>query len=78
MTRYLTATFTLPNGKRKYVRAATKTELAQKLQAAKMEVGLGIDISDATTVRKYAETWVRLTKTGRITENSETNLIRAM
>lgn len=78
MAKYLTATFTLPNGKRKYIRAATKTELAQKLQAAKMEVGLGIDISDATTVREYAEKWVRLTKTGRITENSETNLIRTM
>lgn len=78
MGKYLTATFTLPNGKRKYIRAATKTELAQKLQAAKIEAGLGIDISDTTTVREYAETWVRLTKTGKVTENTENNIVRGL
>lgn len=78
MGKYLTATFTLPNGKRKYIRAATKTELARKLAEAKQEAGLGIDISDTTTVREYAETWVRLTKTGRVTENTETNINRCL
>ena len=54
MGKYLTATFTLPNGKRKYIRASTKTELAKKLAAAKTEAGLGVDISDTTTVKEYA------------------------
>ena len=74
MGKYLTATFTLPNGKRKYIRAATKTELAKKLAAAKTEAGLGIDISDTTTVKEYAELWMRLTKTGRVSENTEAYL----
>ena len=74
MGKYLTATFTLPNGKRKYIRAATKTELAKKLAAAKTEAGLGIDISDTTTVKEYAELWLRLTKTGMVSENTEAYL----
>lgn len=74
MAKYFTTTFTLPNGKRKYIRAATKTELAQKLAAAKTEAGLGIDICDTTTVKEYAENWLRLTKTGKISENTEANL----
>ena len=78
MAKYLTATFTLPNGKRKYIRATTKTELARKLAEAKQEVNLGIDISNDITVREYAAGWVRLTKTGRITENSETLLVRSI
>ena len=54
MAKYFTATFTLPNGKRKYIRAATKPELARKLAEAKQEVSLGIDISSDITVREYA------------------------
>lgn len=78
MAKYFTATFTLPNGKRKYIRAATKPELARKLAEAKQEVSLGIDISSDITVREYAAGWVRLTKTGRITENSENLLVRSI
>lgn len=74
MAKYFTTTFTLPNGKRKYIRAATKTELSKKLAAAKTEAGLGIDISDTTTVKDYAENWLRLAKTGRVSANTEAYL----
>ena len=73
MNKYLTTTFTLPNGKRKYIRAKTKTELEQKLQAAKAESHMGVDISDTTTVAEYLELWLRLTKEGRVAPNSLQN-----
>lgn len=57
--QYETATIRLPNGKRKYIRAKTKEELKEKVDAVKRELALGVDVSNRTLVKDYAETWFK-------------------
>lgn len=52
-----TATITLPDGKRKYFRSTDKEELTKKVDEAKQQLGLGIDIADNTTVAQLAQLW---------------------
>lgn len=68
--QYETATIRLPNGKRKYIRAKTKEELKEKVDAVKRELALGIDIGDTTTFRDYATHWFQTTRKPFITQNS--------
>lgn len=56
-TKYLTKAITLPSGKRKYIRGKTKEELEQKVLEARLLLGAGIDISDATTFGEFASLW---------------------
>ena len=55
MSKLYTKTITTPTGKRKYIRAATKEELERKYQQAKLEIGAGVDITDATTFGEFAQ-----------------------
>lgn len=56
MAKYFTTTFIIPNGKRKYIRAATKAELAKKF--AKTEAGL--DIKEIQRIVGHADPTVTL------------------
>lgn len=53
----LTKTFTLPDGKRKYVTAKTKEELEEKVFRLKLEMRMGVDINDDTTVGELVQMW---------------------
>lgn len=57
-----TLTLQLPDGTRKYFRGKTKKEAEKKRDDAKLKLGMGIDISCATTVAELAETWFSLYK----------------
>jgi len=72
--KYITRTLTLPNGKRKYIRGKTVKEVEEKLRQAQREVGLGIDISDETLFRDYADSWFRLTKENNVSLGTERNM----
>lgn len=67
---YETATVRLPDGSRKYIRAKTKKELEEKVLAIKLELNLGIDISNTTTVEQLGEMWLRLVKEPKVSENT--------
>ena len=47
---------TTHTGKRVYLSGGSRKELAYKVAQARVELGVGVDISDATTFRQYAET----------------------
>lgn len=66
-----TKTITLPNGKRKYLRAATKEELDQKYQQARLEIGAGVDITDTTMFGEFAQLWFNTYKRPYLRENSQ-------
>ena len=70
-----TKTITLPNGKRKYLRSATKEELDQKYQQARLEIGAGVDITDTTTFGAFAQLWFNTYKRSKLRENSRENLL---
>ena len=54
---YLTASFTLPDGKRKYVYAKTQEELDKKVFDLKLQLHMGVDLSDQTTVGELIQLW---------------------
>ena len=70
-----TKTITLPNGKRKYLRSATKEELDQKYQQAQLEIGAGVDITDTTMFGEFAQLWFNTYKRSKLRENSRENLL---
>lgn len=64
-------TFTLPNGKRKYVTAKTKQELEEKVFQLKLQLRLGVDLDDKTTVGELIQMWFEAEQRGRIRDTSE-------
>lgn len=56
--KYLTKTIRCPDGTRKYVRGKTAEELERKVREAQVQLGLGININDDTTVAEFAQTWL--------------------
>lgn len=52
-----TVTLALPDGSRKYFRGRTKKEAEKKRDDAKLQLGMGVDISNETTVKELADTW---------------------
>ncbi|MBQ3425153.1 MAG: site-specific integrase [Clostridia bacterium] len=83
--QYEVATLRLPSGKRKYIRGKTKEELAQKVEAIKRELLLGIDIGNNICFKQYAEHWFTTTRnvgikpgTARILERNLKNHIYPM
>lgn len=56
------ASFTLPNGKRKYVSAHSQEELDKKLLELKLQANAGVDISNDTTFGEYALLWYKVYK----------------
>lgn len=70
---YKTATFTLPDGSRKYVYAKTKEELDEKVFQLKLQMRMGVDLSDKTTVGELAQIWYNLEKKGKVSASTEDN-----
>lgn len=54
---YKTATFTLPDGTRKYVYAKTQEELDEKVFNLKLQMKMGVDLQDKTTVGELIKLW---------------------
>lgn len=54
---YKTATFKLPDGTRKYVYAKTQEELDQKVFDLKLQMKMGVDLNDRTTVGELLKLW---------------------
>lgn len=75
MSKYLTKALTLPNGKRKYIRAKTKAELERKIDAIKEEIRFGVDVSSTSTFREYTDRWVEVVKKPYLTTNSYNNMV---
>lgn len=73
-----TKTITLPNGKRKYVRAATKEELERKFNQLKAEIGAGIDVSDNSTVTELAQLWYTLYKKPYLRDGGRVAVLNAV
>lgn len=67
----LSQSFTLPNGKRKYVTGKTREELEEKIFQLKLEMRMGVDISDQTTVGELAQIWYNLEKKGKVKPTTE-------
>lgn len=70
MSKQVTVTLTMPNGKRKYFRGATKKEAERKREEARRDMEAGLDISAKTTVAQFAEMWLKEYKKDRIREVS--------
>lgn len=62
MAKTYTVTLTLPDGTRKYFRGKTKKEAERKRDEAKMQIGMGVNLSDETTVAELVEIWFKLYK----------------
>lgn len=56
---YKTASFTLPDGTRKYVYAKTQEELDDKVFNLKLQMKMGVNLSDKTTVGELVQLWYR-------------------
>lgn len=76
--KYETAAIRTPDGKRKYVRAKTKEELEEKVQAMKAEMRYGVDVGDTTKVEELGRTWVQVVKAPRVTANTLMNTERVL
>lgn len=61
-----TVTLTLPNGKRKYFRGATKKEAEAKRDEVIKQLDAGIDVSNDMTVEELCELWLRDYKKGKV------------
>ena len=59
-SQYYTQTFTLPNGKRKYVRAKTKEELDKKVFELRLEMNAGVDISNDMRFDEFVQMWWKI------------------
>ena len=73
-SRYVTRTFTLPNGKRKYVYGKTAEEADKKLAELKAEVELGVNIDDDTTFGELAKIWLEKYKSPYIVPSTAYNI----
>lgn len=72
------ASFTLPNGKRKFLSAATQEELDQKLLDLRMQANMGIDITNGITFGEYALRWYRVCKEPNVGANSKASILNAL
>lgn len=71
---YLTKTFTLPNGKRKYVTAKTQEELDEKVFNLKLQLRMGVDIDDNTTVGELIQMWYDAEVKPKVSANTATTI----
>ena len=67
---YFTKTFTLPNGKRKYVTAKTQEELDEKVFNLKLQLRMGVDINAETTVGELIQMWYDAEVKPKVSENT--------
>lgn len=78
MAKQYTVTLTLPDGKRKYFRGNTRKEAEAKRDEAKLALASGIDVGDNTTVKEFAELWLRDYKKGVVRESTYNTLNRVV
>ena len=71
---YKTATFTLPDGTRKYVYAKTQEELDQKVFDLKLQMKMGVDLKAQTTVGELIKMWYTTEVEPAVLENTATNI----
>jgi integrase len=57
-SKYLTKAIRCPDGTRKYIRAHTPDELERKVRDAQVQLGLGININDKTTLADFSQVWL--------------------
>lgn len=74
MAKQVTLTLTLPNGKRKYFRGATRKEAEAKREQAKRDLEDGLDIGDNTTVKEFCEIWLKDYKEGVVRDTTYMSL----
>lgn len=67
---YKTATFTLPDGSRKYVYAKTQEALDQKIFDLKLQLKVGVDLKDRTTVGELIKLWFETEVVPGVKENT--------
>lgn len=68
--KYITKALRCPDGTRKYIRGKTQAELDKKVRAAQVELGMGININDNTTVAELAQIWIDVYKRPNIKPQS--------
>lgn len=68
--QYLTKAIVMPDGKRKYFRAKTQTELDEKVLKAQILVNAGVDICNEETFGHFAQMWYDLYKKPYLREKS--------
>ena len=73
--KLLTKTITMPNGKRKYIRAKTKAELDKKYAQLKAEIGAGVDISNNSTVQELAQMWYTVYKEPHLRQGGKKSVL---
>ena len=71
---YKTATFTLPDGTRKYVYAKTQEELDQKVFDLKLQMKMGVDLKAQTTVGELIKMWYTTEVEPNIQNSTATNM----
>lgn len=71
---YKTATFTLPDGTRKYVYAKTQEELDEKVFNLKLQMKMGVDLQDKTTVGELIKLWYTTEVEPNVRENTALNI----
>lgn len=71
---YKTASFTLPDGTRKYVYAKTQEELDEKVFNLKLQMKLGVDLNDQTTVGELIRMWYTTEVEPNIQQSTATNM----
>jgi len=67
---YKTATFTLPDGSRKYVYAKTQEELDEKVFNLKLQMKMGVNLKAQITVGELIQMWYTAEVAPRIQENT--------
>jgi integrase len=71
---YKTASFTLPDGTRKYVYAKTQEELDEKVFQLKLQLKMGVDLQDKTTLGELIKLWYTTEVEPNVRENTAANL----
>ena len=71
---YKTATFTLPDGTRKYVYAKTQEELDEKVFNLKLQMKMGVNLQDKTTVGELIKMWFVTEVEPNVRSNTADNL----
>lgn len=70
MSKQVTVTLTMPNGKRKYFRGATRKEAERKREEARRAMESGLDIGSKITVAEFADMWLKEYKADRVRDIS--------
>lgn len=74
MAKQVTLTLTLPNGKRKYIRGATRKEAEQKRAELQKQINSGLEVCNNPTVAEFAKVWLEEYKKGIVRDSTYINL----